>query len=344
MDPRRAGEIARTADQHVGGEAAVVGALAAVLFDPATELTVGHDQGIGEAALFVEGIAQTREAVGELGEQVVVLGELVGVVVKTANADLEHRNLDAGADHLRDRPALLAEVAGGKQFVAGVAGERRQGGQAALAGGIPAEFGFELGTRRDHRALDTQNMLKGRAAHCGRGLHVLHIAHEAEQIVHRQDVHPAARKWVRGRPRQDDALGSLGRGQRAGAGERALQPTRRPQRGGGRTAIPHIHAAKVAVALVGHAHAQRDRQFTVIPQPFEAPGAGSVHEVEVHPHAGAVGEGAEVSVRQIDGRALGPVGRIGPRHEGVEAVIAAVEFDQDEASSPSRGGAGPRAG
>jgi hypothetical protein len=98
----------------------------------------------------------------------------------------------------------------------------------------------------------------------------------------------------------------------------------------GLSALPDVHRAEVGAIRVGVADALEDGQLAI----FEE----VLHRGEVGMKANMVGDFQDGLGVNAEGGALAVVGVVGVGHDGVQAVIAAGELDDDEDLAVCAGG------
>ncbi|CAB4934853.1 unannotated protein [freshwater metagenome] len=322
------------ADHEHDGRRAVIGASRVAALDPTTELGVGHDN--DPATEGRRGILEQRlDAVVEILHELRVAGELIAVRVVATLAHGDH----AGAEVEVDQPRREREVAG--HIVVG--GDIRRVDRVdptrladrglervghlvrpqALADVIVAEVGQRVVRQRlvllgagPEEAAPTRQ-----PRHLGLGA-LQHQRHaraadvDAGEAVHAHTVEPTAEHASRVR---------LGVVARHDAG----------------------HAREVTVVLRGMADTPNDREVATIEAALE------IGEVRMKPEAfahgqGEVGRDADRATgtgrgRVLRGTALRVVGAVRRRHERVQAVVPAGEFDEHEDSiAHAERRAGPR--
>jgi hypothetical protein len=90
----------------------------------------------------------------------------------------------------------------------------------------------------------------------------------------------------------------------------------------GRCGVPDLDRAEVRQVGLRVAEAEQQRQFVLLPQRHQR------RERRVQPEAGV--EPQQVGGRQRERRPQRRIGRVGIRHDGVQAVVAALQLDQHQ--------------
>ena len=315
---------------HIGG--AVVGAQAHIFRHAAAELREHHHHHVVGAADALQVQHEGRHGIRGVGQQALMQIVLEHMRVKriVVVGHVEHLRRHARGQqghHFRQVETGDAVVHGRFVLRPGLAHQGR--GVAGAAGNVLHEALRVVGDRR-------------RVVHGGQRVFFLEegLAHEALRVIEHHG-HMAQAAHGKGLPRGDVHQIIRGRVRRHGVGQTAHPAIFLAAVG--RRSVPVGHGREVGVGRVFVAAAVHDGQLAFLVQALEAGHAGVQPEVIV--------KNAQAVLRQPDAGPRAVIGVVGIGHHGVEAVIAAREFQNDEDLAVGRrlcrhvlGGAGQRGG
>ncbi len=308
-------------DDEQRGRGAVVGAARGVLGDAAAELAEGQDRDAVGLAGVGQVLVERGDRVGELVEQGRVGAELVGVGVEAVERGVVDPRAEAGLDDLRDQfqPPRQAEV--GVRRLAGVVLVELFEPLARVVGreGAPAEEAEQrVAAGRSSRATRSSasrtSRFGRRRRRAGAGT-VRGVVSDGTSVFFAlkasgKERAPTCRPGMS--PPTSPALRVEGAAEPAGLQGAVLEP-------GG---LPDLHRAEVRAVGVGVADALDDR------------GLARSRSLAISPidgvQADLVGDLVDLPRRQPQGPAGLGVAVEPVRHDGVQAVVAAEELDDDE--------------
>ena len=313
MLPVEAAAHALADDEH-RRRGAVVGAEAAVLFDPASELGEDHHRHLVGAADPFDILHEPADRVGGVHEQPAVEIRLlhVGVERVAGVGDVVQPRRHAGRDEGCHPPEVAAEAA------ADAVVDRR-----LIAGGRLAHEVGALGRVLRRRGEEFQRRVRRRPRLAQLREHALLVVGaltpEARRVVEHE------RRMLRAAHRQrlrvaevDDHVARL----------RVVGPVGQPAEPSERVAavgdagVPETHRREVRQARMIVAAAVHDAEHAVLVQPLEADHRG----MKAEPLGGL----EHVAILDPEIRPGAVIRRVAVRHDRVQPVVAAGQLDDDE--------------
>ena len=281
----------------------MVGAVALVFLGASAEFGIGHHQGVVPAPDFNQCVLEHHQAFSELLHQVGVGSRLVLMGIESTQAHANRRDTRRIRRNLRGGTDLVAERPLRKH-------------RAKFAAHIQA------GCRLDDVGLDLEDVVQRRILR-EPTFFVFDQFRLALELVRVGQRHAARRprQWPHFVAAQHHAVGKIRARHRVG-GEGARQPALVEEFTGVRAGVPDLDRTKMRQVGIRIADAFDDGHLLSLPQ--------GQQRREGRMQAGALRQLHHLVAFDADTRPQCRICRVGKRHHGIEAVIRALEFDQDQ--------------